>query len=147
MALNIYASADSSSGFSNEGTFANPITHSFDGVTGGVVIKKYYLRNDNDARYYNNISISAYVASGQDITDGTNGFGWKLISGSDQPLDQEWALVGNGNAISMSQIGSFGNGDNVTYYPFWLRITVPSNLSAQAFENVKLRISFTENIA
>lgn len=147
MALNVYASADPSFAFSTEGTFTNPIALSFDGVAGGVLIKKYYLRNDNNTRYYNNITLSGFVESGQDITDGTNGFSWKLIKGSDKPLDQEWALVADGAALIMEQIGSFGAGDSVTYYPFWIRIQVPDGVAAQAFENVKLRISYTENIA
>lgn len=147
MALRIYASANSSSEFSINGEFSNPIVHSFNGVTGGTIIKKYYLRNNDDTKYYNNITLSAYVESGDDITDGTDGFSWKFRAGSDQPLEQEWALITDANNIDMDQIGSFGNGDNTTYYPFWLRITVPDNLSAQSFENIKLRISYTENIA
>lgn len=147
MALKIYESADSSSAFSINGEFSNPIAHSFNGVTGGTVIKKYYLRNDDNTKYYNNITISAYVGSGQNITNGTNGFSWKFISGASQPLEAEWTLVSDGNSISMSQIGSYGSADTTTYYPFWIRITVPDNLSAQSFENATLRISLTENIA
>lgn len=147
MGLKVYASANSSSDFSTGGTFTKPIAYSFDGVSGGVLVKQFYLRNDDVTKYYTNVTLSAYVASGQDITDGTDGFTWKMISGSSQPLEQEWGLVVAANTLSMSQIGSSGNGDNYTYYPFWLRIEVPSNLFVQAFENVKIRISYTENLA
>lgn len=147
MALNIYSDADISTVFSTDGEFTKPIVHSFDGTTGGVIIKNYYLHNNDDTKYYTSITISAYVESGTDITDGTNGFSWKLIDGVSQPISQEWGLVAHGNTLNMSDIGSSGSGDNTTYYPFWLRIAVPSNLSPQAYDNIKLRISFTENIA
>lgn len=146
MSLNIYSNADSSTFFSVDGAFTNPIIYSLDGITGGTLVQQYYLRNDDDTKYYTSITISPYVESGDDITDGTNGFSWKLIGGSTQPLEQQWAITEEGNTLEMDNIGSSGNGDDTTYFPFWLRITVPHNLSAQAFSNIKLRISFTENI-
>jgi hypothetical protein len=146
MALQLYATADSSSSFSLDSEFSNPVIYSFDGVGGGTIVKQYYLRNDDSTKYYTGITIAPYVSSGTDITDGTNGFSWKMISGVSKPLEQQWTLVDDGNSLSMEDIGSSGSGDDVTYYPFWLRITVPPNTSIQSFENAKLRIEANQYI-
>lgn len=147
MSLKIYSEADSSTAFSVDGAFTNPLVQSLDGVTGGVTVQKYYLRNDDNTKYYTSITIAPYVESGQDITDGTDNFSWKLISGSAQPLEAQWTLTDDGNTLDdMDDIGSSGSGDDTTYYPFWLRVAIPHSLSAQAFSGVKLRVSFVENI-
>ena len=147
MSLGIYSSADSSSVFSSDQTFTKPVIFSFDGVSGGTRIIQMYIRNDDITKYYTGIELTPITESGQDIINGSDGFSWKLIEGSSQPTEENWLIVSDGNTISFSNIGSSGNGDDSTYLPFWVRVTIPRNVSIQSFENVKLRITATENNA
>ena len=49
MSLKVYESVDPGTAFSVEGSFSNPLSHSFNGTTGEVIEQRYYIRNDNAA--------------------------------------------------------------------------------------------------
>ena len=144
MGLAIYESPNPDTAFSTEGIFTKPLTIAIDGAIGGTFVRRYYLRNDAPDRYWTNIEVKPLVLSGTDIVS-SNGFSWKLIAGDSLPLEEEWDLVSAGNTISLSNIGSSGNGDTTTYLPFWLRIEVSRGVDVQSFENVTLEISSDEN--
>lgn len=146
MALSIYQTASPSTNFSEDGTFANPIQQAFDGVTGGVIETKYYVRNNDDSFFYTVILVQPIVVSGTDIVTGPDdGYNWKLIVGDTQPLQAQWDLVTAGSSISLADIGSAGNGDTTTFLPFWIRIEVPIGAPVTSFEGIQLQTTSTEN--
>lgn len=150
MSLTIYSSVTPNSGHSTDGSFINPLSHSFNGTTGEVIQKRYYVRNDNAGFYYEDITVQP-VDGGDNIVDGsgaTDGFMWQLITGDQQPLEAQWAetLAVPGTAISLPNIGSSIDGDTRTFVPFWLRITVPVGANVKSYQDVTLKISATEGI-
>lgn len=145
MALKIYESANPAASFSTDSSFDNAITHSIDGLVGGTIEKKYYVRNSDSGKYYTSITLLPFLSSGIDIIGGTNNFSWKIYAGSIQPTAQEWATISDGNTISLDDLGSSGSPNTSSYLPFWLRIQVPKNVPIQSFETVKLRIVATEH--
>lgn len=144
MALRIYPSADPGAAFSIDEDFDNPLAHTFDGVAGAIIQKRYYVRNDDNLRSYQDIQVQPIHVNGLNIIDGTDGFSWRLIVGDEQPLEEQWSLVSPGNAISLADIGTPSVSDIVTFLPFWLRIEVPRGTPVQSFEGIKLRLSLTE---
>lgn len=141
MSLAIYESADPASAFSASGVFTNPLLATFDGTTGGVIEKRYYLRNDSALHTYAGITIVPNDSSGLSLVDGTEGFSWKLRAGNDRPVEAEWDSIADGNTINMSDIN-----DSNTYLPFWVRIEVPRATPVQSFDQVTLRIAATETL-
>jgi hypothetical protein len=140
MALGIYAEADPGSAFSSEGTFDNPITTAFDGTSGGVVERRYYVRNDAPTLQYSDIAVSP-VDGGDNLVDGSAGYSWKLIVGDQRPLEEQWSLKTAGEEIDLSDIT-----DTTTYLPFWVRIEVPRGAPVESFQSVSLQIEATESI-
>lgn len=146
MALKIYQAPNPSSSFSQGGTFTNPLVNAFDGVAGSVVIRRYYVRNDDSGLFYSSITVAPVYSSGVNIFDGTDGFSWKLIAGDTQPLEEQWGLLAEGNSISIPNIGTVSVFDVTTYEPFWLRMTVPRGAPVKSHSGIKLQTSFTEAI-
>lgn len=146
MALSIYAAANPASAFSENGTYTNPISITVDGTLGATVTRRFYIRNDDNLKYYTNIQVMPVVSSGVNITNGTvSTFYWKLIAGEEQPLEDQWALVDSGNTIDLPNLGTLAVKDTTTYLPFWLRVNVPRGADVQVFENVALEIVAVEN--
>lgn len=146
MALKIYSSPTPSAAFSIDGSFDNPLLLAFDGVTGGIINKRYYVRNDDNTLWYSSIVIQPIYTSGDNIAEGANGFAWKLIAGDDQPLEEQWSLLAPGNSISIPNIGSPSGGDISTYEPFWLRIIVPRGAPIKSHQGIVLNISGTATL-
>jgi len=144
MGLSIYKEADPSEGYSQSGTFTNPLTQAVDGITGGVIQRRYYVRNDDPTKSFTGVTVTPYRESGENIADGTNGYAWKLIAGDAQPLEEQWGLVSASNSIDIPDIGTDSASDIATYEPFWLRIVVPPRAPVQSYSGIKLRLDFTE---
>ncbi len=146
MALSIYENPNPDTSFSADNSLSNPIAFTVDGTLGATLTKKVYLRNDDPTKYYTFISLLPSINAGTDIVSGSlSTFHWKLITGNTQPLEDQWNLLSGGNSISLSNIGSLGNGDTSTYLPFWIRINVPKGADIKVFEHVTLDITATEN--
>lgn len=137
MALLIYDIADPQSAFSENGDFTNPLSLSFDGVEGGIIKQKLFVRNNDTSKSYTGITITP-VDGGDGLVNGADGFSWKLVAGDEEPLEEQWAGVAAGNIISIPDIG-----DSTTYQPFWIRVEVPSGSSIQSFQSVQLKIDAT----
>ena len=144
MGLKIYETADPGSAFSADGLFTNAMSFAFDGVRGAVLIRRFYVRNDNVNFSYDDTKVQPVLISGDNIIDGSNDFSWKLIAGDPQPLDEQWDLVNPANQIDIPDIGTLSVSDIATFEPFWLRIRVPQNAAVTSYEGIKLRISTTE---
>jgi hypothetical protein len=112
-----------------------PLRLGFDGREGGVSEVRRYVRNNDAAYTYSGIQVQPVDQSGRDITDGTNGFSWKLSEGNTQPSSDEWSAITAGAAISLSNIT-----DTSTYLPFWLRIEIPRGATVHSYDDVILRI-------
>lgn len=147
MSLHIYPNELPDSSFSQAGNFDNALSIAFDGIVGGVLEKRLYVRNNNNGFYYTGIQVQPVILSGTDIVTGaTAGFEWKLNAGDAQPLQVEWDLISAGALINLSDLGSAGTPDIATFLPFWLRIEIPANSVIQVFENASLRITATQNV-
>ena len=147
MGLNVYELADPSTAFTDDGSFTNALSITADGIVGTALHRRYYVRNDDNALWYNNITVQAVVLEGDDIVTGaTEGFRWKLVVGNDEPLEEVWDLTSGGNQIELSDIGEAGTGDITTFLPFWLRIEIPRSSPVKSYQNIGLRISGDENL-
>jgi hypothetical protein len=144
MGLLIYSNPNPGAAFSIDGLFTNPLVSAFNGAIGDTTNKRYYVRNDAANRSYESITFQPVYDSGDNIISGTNGFGWKLIVGDTQPLEEQWDLVSFGNSIVIPNIGTSIVADLSTYEPFWLRIVVPRGASVKSHVGIKLRLSYTE---
>ena len=127
------------------GTTYIPIT--FDGVLGGSVDRKLFIRNDDLTLWFSDIQVQAYE-------DGTTlnvvtGPAWeiRLLEKDIAPSTEEWLAAAAGNQITLtSDIGTADRGDTSTYLSFWIRVTVPRDQEAQNITSVVLRIEATANL-
>ena len=125
-----------------------PVITTHDGVLGEIVEIKLFVRNDDSTEYYTNIVVTPVSKTVPDDTIGTaSGHGVKLSAGSTQPTEAEWEAIDYGDAITLSDIGSLGAGDDSTYLGFWYRVEVPAGTPADNKENIVLRLSYTANAA
>jgi len=148
MSLNFYETPDSVSVLSDDASFSNAFSVTVDGITGGVVHRRIYVRNDDPTKFYTDIEVTPVVLSGTDIVTGaTKGYVWKLIVDDTQPAEEEWGLTSAGNTIALTDIGESGNGDTTTFLPLWIRIEVPRSSPVTSYQNIGLRIQADENDA
>jgi hypothetical protein len=147
MSLTVYSAPTPSSGLSVDGAFTNPLRISFNGTTGAVKIFKYWVRNDDELVYYQDITVTPVSTSDPNVVSNVNGFGWQLIAGDTEPLDDEWGLTSYGNTIDITDIGDpdTNDGETYLYIPFFARVTVPRLADVYTYHNVTLRIAATEN--
>lgn len=145
MGLGIYSDTIPAALLSQAGAFTDPLAVTMDGLAGGSFETRLYVRNDDSLFYYEDISLTPIDTAGVSIVDGTDGFAWKLREGNTQPTTTEWGDITPAAAISLSDIGSVGSPDTSTYLPFWVRVEVPKNASAQTFIDVQLKINATQN--
>lgn len=140
MALGVYEIADPDKAFSVSGEFTNALPITFDGTLGGVVKRRYYVRNDDVDHVYSGISLNPIeLTTGSSIIDGTDGFNWKLKAGDDEPLEEEWALISPASGVNIPSINT-----THIYEPFWIRFEVPRGAEVRPHEDVKLRIDCRE---
>lgn len=147
MALKIYNAPSPVRGFSVSGDFSNPFITAVDGREGGTEEKLLYVRNDDNTVVYSGIYVQPVVKTGRELTDGTDGFAWKIFAGSARPTSQQWTTISGGIPVFIGSIGSAGNGDTSTYLPFWLQQTVPAGVNVQSFTGTVVRITATEIVA
>lgn len=152
MALALYSKPDENCMLSNTSDDIDdykPFTISFDGSTGGSLVKKLYVRNDNLDRYYTNIQIYPIDnSSGIDHTDGTtDDWHWKLMEKDIPPSEEDWDGVDMGNILTLSSnIGNSSLGDTATYLSFWVRVTIPDKQLADNIKDIYLRMVATETV-
>jgi hypothetical protein len=144
MALYIYTSPSDEL---STGDAVSPFTVTIDGISGGAINRKLYVRNDNPGRWYDSIIVQAIDSSSPSIADGsTTGFSWKLSATEDMPPIEQWQRIDPGNQIELgTRIGDPElPGDIVTFLPFWIRIEVPRNQRASNITSVSLRVTARE---
>lgn len=147
MALNIYELADDGTAFSDDQSFTNALSITADGVVGTAIHRRYYVRNGDVSKWYENIRVQAVVLNGDDIVTGAlSGFKWKLVAGNPEPLEEIWELTDGGNEITLPDIGEVGTGDTSTFLPFWLRVEIPRSSQVRSYQNIGLRVTADENL-
>ena len=144
--LAIYKLDESTATFSpiSSQDFSSPASFS---VTpgGSVLTKKFYIRNDDDTKYYTGVVLRPITTSNAAIA--STAVTVKLLSGDKAPSDDRWNAVGaNGpsNIITsldpaacavlqsplsggsldtkLPEFGAAGTPDT-KYYPFWIRVS------------------------
>jgi hypothetical protein len=145
MGLGLYTNATPGTKLSLAGAFTNPFTVTLDGRAGGQIEQRLYLRNDDVTFYYTGITLRPIDTIGNSITDGTDGYSWKLRAGNTQPTSDEWAAITAGALISFADVGGLGSPNTSTYQPFWVRVEIPKFAAINTFTDVQLRIQATQN--
>lgn len=114
-----------------------------DGRLGGAFEQLVYIRNDDVANYYTNLSVGYEENIYQDTGEfGETGWGVKYMYGERRPTEAEWDEVASGEPITLPDIGSTLAADTSTYHPIWIRVYCPGNTAAQLRENQLLRVSY-----
>lgn len=123
----------------------SPLRTFHDGHLGGSQEKLIYLRNDDSAKYYTNITVHLEVDSYEDFGPfGTTGWGVKYIYGERRPTEAEWDEVRAGDAIAIPDIGDTSLADTFTYHPIWVRVYCPGGEPAQIRENQTIKVFYFE---
>lgn len=131
-----------------DGSFGNPLKTTHNGKYGDVVIVKVFLRNDDSAVYYKDISVYAQDSEGtgiyEDVSYNETGWGVKLKEGNTEPSQAEWDDILWANTISIPDLGSPGTPDTSSYRPFWYLITCPPSSEAQNKKDIQLKVDYIE---
>jgi hypothetical protein len=146
MALRVYTKPTESAALSVGGDFALPLSLSLDGRTGGVIDRELFIRNDQETRWYEDISVTALGASPA-LVNGALGFTVKFITGTKRPTYEEWCLVGAGNTATFSSnIGNAYDAETGIYLPFWMRMEVPRNEPARVIKDIQIILNAMEHL-
>ena len=121
----------------------NPFTVTFNGSTGGAIVKRVYVRNDEVNKYYTSLTLTPYSAGAYIDNSQWN---WKLIISDTRPTHSDWINTSAGTVLSLSDLGSSTQGDTYTYISVWVRVEVPSRQPAQNIKNIYLRLEGEENL-
>lgn len=108
-------------------------------------IDQLWVRNTDNTLWMTNIQVFA-SSTGSDITSGTNGFGFKFLSGELEPTERMWSAATYNQPVNLGNIGTAAAADTATFIPLWVRI------EASPEEDVGLRtcdliISYVEHAA
>ncbi len=150
MALDIYTFDVDNNSFvkhSKNGLLTNPVQTVHDGTNGEVVEKKLYLRNDDSAFYYTNLTLQPVPQSKtavDDINYPEAYITFKVIAQNEQPTENQWKSVASGSLVSFSDIGSAGSGDT-NYKPFWILVSVPAGTRVQNISDVSVHLEGEES--
>lgn len=119
----------------------HPLTFTFDGRYGGIQDKCIFLRNDNANLWYDNIVVSI-IDTGSPI-----GTSCKMLERDTPPVFEMWRDIVPGASIAIIEgLGTSQFADIVTFLPLWVRIEVPSRLTAQNIISISLSISSQEHL-
>jgi len=120
-----------------EFTSSNPFRITMNGIVGGEIVRKIYMRNTESIHTYDTISLS--------ITDnGVQGTGWvwKLQSSNYEPTYRSWHYISHNNGIAVPDIN-----DHITYVPIWVFIKIPDGLQAENIEDLTFSISARQKVS
>jgi hypothetical protein len=132
---------------SRNGILTNPVQTTHDGTNGEVAEKKLYLRNDNAAFYYSNMTIQPLPLTKTgvgDINYPEAFVTFKIIVQEEQPSANQWRSVQSGSEVTFPNIGVVGSGDT-NYKPFWIQTSVPAGTSVQNISDISIHLEGEEN--
>lgn len=114
------------------GDMSNPILSVYNTANLQPIAQPLYLHNSDPLVYYSGITI--WVPA--ELVP--NNWLAKLISQTTKPTTAQWSAVESGNTLAMADVV------DQQYYPFWLYLEVPTDISVQTITNIKLRIKYKE---
>ena len=138
MSLAPYTSAIETAEITSGEDFESPFLVTIDGVLGGVIQKRLYLRNKDTAKSYSSITVSVSNEADPALIDDSKGISWKLFAGDQQPTDEQWKLTSPVNTINLPDIGTVSVSDTSTYLPFWVRVEIPRSTDIQTIKDIKI---------
>lgn len=126
----------------------DPLRTFHDGYSGEVFEEKFYIKNLDKTRYYNDIVLvpkfrTKYLDSGE---LGNTGWSVKLMYGERRPTEEEWSILPPAASINIPDIGTIEQGDTIRKHPIWVRVFCPGNSPAQIKENIYIEITYYEKL-
>jgi hypothetical protein len=125
----------------------SPFRITIEGLIGGCLVKRCYLRNDDPALYFTNITVRfadelGLYSSGNSANDWSR----KLIYSIHEPFPEEWEQVENHNSLTFSSIGSTSLADTFSFFPIWVRCSIPAGLREQNITTLPLCVEGTQKL-
>jgi hypothetical protein len=133
MALSLYHAPSPNAKIDSD----SPLTLTFDGRVPAAQQRLVYLRNDDVAKWYNDVHLS--------IPSPMANIVWKFKESDFSPSEEAWALIAANNTLSLTEsVGSMGNPNTDTFFPVWIRIQTEKKLKIQTLINFPLSLQATE---
>jgi hypothetical protein len=148
MGIALYSKPMPNYRFSNQDTEYSPFTVTFNGIYGGSIVRRIYVRNDELDYYYTEIQVVAVDSASPSRVDGTKaGWEWKLMEKDVVPDELEWHNVTAGNTLSLSaDLGTKTLGDTATYLSFFVYVKIPPDQLADNIKDIVLRLTATKSV-
>lgn len=132
---------------------------------GPPIVKKFYIRNDDDTKYYSSVVLRPITSTNAAI--GSTALTVKLLSGDKSPSSDRWdAVAANGPASIIdalnpaacavlqsplegdaldTRLPNFGTAvaADTKYYPFWIRVSAGKGAPISTLQ-LGLRIDYVE---
>lgn len=126
----------------------NPLWTSHNGFHGEASEIQFFIRNDDENRYYESIQVSLSSSASYDVTGeyGTLGWSFKLIPGSRRPTEKEWDAATSLAPVSLGTLGDTDAGDASTLLSVWLRVFVPGRTPAQYRNDFRVVLTAQEKV-
>lgn len=117
------------------------------GRYGGVHEQLLYIRNNDPARYYANLSVVITGSQYDALSEfGTSGWSLKLLYGQRRPTEAEWDLIRSGESLDLPDIGNSGEADTSTLHPVWVRVYCPAHEQATNVDDFSIELQFIEHM-
>lgn len=120
-----------------------------DGVSGGVYEFKVFVRNDQIANWYTNVTLEYQVGGVSGWFDpATSRVNVKMFTPTSssqtgtRPTNLDWASIASSDTLALPDTGSPVAGDT-SYRPVWIRVFVPGRTEAQTLDH-GLRLTASE---
>jgi len=134
---------------SNEAQFGETehILTSHNGFVGEAFITKIYLKNSDNNKYYDAITVKVTMDSELPTNSlfSTTGWSVKFLCQDTQPTELEWSRAGLNTELSIGSIGTSNAADISTQKTIWIRVFCPGNTQPQVKDNIKIIVDYTEN--
>lgn len=144
--VRIFDNAQDEFGTLSMNQYSGKLRFSGNGKLGFSTDQLIYLKNDDNTKYYTNVTLTPMSSNYDDIVGewGETGFGVKLLIGERRPTENEWDQITPGEAISIPDIGTTDSANTSDYTPVWVRVIVPGSTKSQLKTNIKLRVNSQE---
>lgn len=115
------------------------------GYTGGSYEKVFYIKNNNNTKFYTDISVLiVFPPSEKPAPDLYTKTGWSVKAkyGSEQPSEEEWSSINVNASLNIPDIGKVGLSDTTTHHPIWVRVYCPGYTDPTIKDDVSIQISY-----
>jgi len=122
----------------------NPWRITINGVDGGIIVDKVYVRNSDNRYYYSNITVSIGDTNNIYLVD--RGWKYKLIQQDYLPATTAWDTISDNNTISLLNIGSSTLANTTDYIPIFIYMKIPDGQTVDNVTDLYLSVSATQNL-